>query len=238
MKRCIVSLLAALVILSAGGCGLEGIAGSGVSASRKVDGKDFTTVEVSGPFDVTLDRGDKFDVTVTGDDNLLQYVDAKTAAGKLSIEIQSGENLRPRFGLKVKINMPAVEAVSLEGACTGSINGFKGGKQLKVDVAGASTLNGEIQVDKLILEANGASQIKLTGQAHECRATAEAASELHLGDLAVGKAVVRLNAASSGVVKASDKLDYELNAASHLDYKGSPKIGTSQVEGASSVSQE
>ena len=238
MNRCIALLLAAVVILPAGGCGLEGIAGSGVSASRKGDAKDFTAVEVSGPFEVTLERGDKFDVTVTGDDNLLEYVEIKNAGGKLSIGIQAERNLRPQLGLRAKISLPAIEAVSLTGACNGSIHGFKGGKQLKVNVIGASKLEGEVEVDKLSLEAIGASQIKLTGRVHECSADAEAASQLHLGDLAVEKAVVRLNAASTGEVKASDKLDYELNAASHLDYRGSPKIGTSQVEGASSVSEK
>ena len=61
---------------------------------------------------------------------------------------------------------------------------------------------------------------------------------LPLLDLAVEKAVVQLDGASSGAVKASDKLDYELNGASHLDYQGSPKIGNKEVQGASSVSRQ
>ena len=95
--------------------------------------------------------------------------------------------------------MPGVDVVDLRGACSGSINGFKGGKDLKVNVEGASTITGEIQAGKLTLEAGGASQIKLTGKAHECRAEAQGASQLHLGDLAVEKAVVQLDGASSGV---------------------------------------
>jgi hypothetical protein len=238
MNRFIVLFLTAVAIVSVGGCGLAGLPGSGVPASRNVDAKDFTTVEVNGPFEVTLERGDKFNVTVTGDDNLLQFIDVQNAAGKLSIDIQSGQNLRPKSGLKVKINMPAIEAVNLHGACSGSLNGFKGGKDLKVDVEGASTITGEIQAGKLTLEAVGASQIKLTGKAHECNAEAGGASQLHLGDLAVEKAVIQLDGASSGAVKASDKLDYELNGASHLDYRGSPKIGNNEIQGASSVSQQ
>ncbi len=238
MNRCIALLLAAVVILPVAGCRVEWIAGSGVSATRKDEAKDFTAVEVRWPFEFTLERGDKFDVTVTGDDNLLQYVEIEIAAGKLSIGIQSDRNLRPQIRMRVKITMPAIEAVSLRGACNGSIKGFKGGKELKVNVMEASSLKGEIEVDKLILEAILGSQINLTGRAHECRAEAQGASELHLGDLAVDKAVVRLNASSSAEVKASDKLDYELNAASHLDYWGSPKLGTSQVLGASSASRK
>jgi|SRR5580704_1171534 len=238
MNRCIAFFLTAVAIVPVGGCGLAGLAGSGVAASRSVDAKDFTAVEVDGPFEVTLERGDKFNVTITGDDNLLPLVDVQNAAGKLSIGIQSGQNVRPKAGLKAKINMPAIEAVDLRGACSGSINGFKGGKDLKVNVEGASTITGEIQAVKLTLEAGGASQIKLTGKARECRAEAQGASQLHLGDLAVEKAVVQLDGASSGAVKASDKLDYELNGASHLDYRGSPKIGNKEVQGASSVSPQ
>src|ERR1700723_2136838 len=93
MNRCIALLLAAVVILSVGGCRAEWIAGSGVSATRKGDAKDFTAVELNGPFEFTLERGDKFDVTVTGDDNLLPLVEIKNAAGILSLEIQSNRNL-------------------------------------------------------------------------------------------------------------------------------------------------
>jgi Putative auto-transporter adhesin, head GIN domain len=238
MNRCSALFLFAVAIVPVGGCGLAGLAGSGVPASRSVDAKDFTTVEVNGPFEVTLERGDKFNVTVTSDDNLLQFIDVQNAGGKLSIRIQSEEHLRPKSGLKAKINMPAIEAVNLRGACSGSLNGLKGVKDLKLNVEGASTITGDIQTGSITLEAVGASQIKLTGKAHECRAEARGASQLHLGDLAVEKAVIQLDGASSGVVKASDKLDYELNGASHLDYRGNPKIGNKEVQGASSASQK
>jgi hypothetical protein len=39
-------------------------------------------------------------------------------------------------------------------------------------------------------------------------------------------------------VNASDGLDYELNGASHLDYRGNPKIGNKEVHGASAASQK
>jgi Putative auto-transporter adhesin, head GIN domain len=238
MNRCSALFLLAVAIVPVGGCGLPGIAGSGVPASRSVDAKDFTTVKVSGPFEVTLERGDKFKVTISSDDNLLQFIDVQNAAGKLSIDIQSGQNLRPKSGLKAKINMPAIEFLDLRGACSGSINGFKGSQDLKVNVEGASTITGEIQAGKLTLDAGGASQINLTGKAHECSAEASGASQFHLADLSVEKAVVKLDGASSGVVNASDRLDYELNGASHLDYRGNPKIGNKEVQGASSASQK
>ena len=238
MKHCIASFLTASVLVPVGGCSLAGIAGSGVPASRSVDAKDFAAVEVSGPFEVTVERGGKFEVSVTSDDNLLEFIDVKNAAGKLSIGIQPGQNLRPKTGLKAKINMPAIKAVTLDGSCNGSINGFNRLKDLKVDVHGASTIIGDIQAENLRLRADGASQIRLTGKALECSAEAQGASQLHLGDLAAENAVVHLDGASSAVVKSSERLDYELNGASHLDYRGRPKIGNKEVQGASSASQQ
>jgi hypothetical protein len=238
MNRCSALFLFAVTIVPVGGCELPGITGSGVPASRSIDAKDFTTVNVSGPFEVTLERGDKFNVTISADDNLLQFIDVRNEAGKLSIDIKPEQNLRPKSGLKAKIDMPAIECVDLGGACRGSVNGFKGSKDLKVNVGGASTISGEIQAGKLALNAGGASQINLTGKAHECRAEAQGASQLHLDDLSLEKAVVQLHGASSGVVNASDRLDYELKGASHLDYRGNPKIGTKEVQGASSASQK
>jgi hypothetical protein len=244
MHRRLALILVAIVIGYLCGCslpstsGLLGVAGSGVTASRTFDLKDFTEVDVSGPFEVAIDQGEKFDVTVTSDDNLQEFIVVEKTARKLAIHIQSGQTLRPKAAMKAKVTMPVVEAVDLEGACIGSLNGFKKLKSLKVVVQGASKVGGDVQSETLTLEANGASEIKLAGKVHDCAASAQGASRLQLGDLTAEDLTVNLNGASNAVVHAEETLDFDLNGASHLDYKGDAKIGKKEAHGASGASKK
>lgn len=234
-------LLTAAALLSAAACnvlGIEFITGSGNPLTEKFEAKGFTKVEVHNAFDVDITRGDEFDVSVTADDNLMPFVKVTTDGSTLTVSVDRGKNLRPRAGLKVAVTMPALEGVCLNGACSGSVKGFKGGKDLKIEVQGASTLRGEVHAGKLQVVASGASTVTLRGTADECDADGSGASKVQLGDLDVARANVQLSGASSGTVHATDKLDYDVSGASSLDYRGRPALGKHETSGASSANEK
>jgi hypothetical protein len=236
MKRLLGFVLAIVAAAPTTGCILPGTPGSGVSATQNYDTKDFTSVDVSGAFQVTIKRSDKCDVSITADDNFLEFVDVRSSGDKLVISIQPGKNLRPKVTMKADIEMPEVTSVHLSGACTGSLTGFKHSKHFEAEVDGASTLNGDVNADKIELAANGASQFKLKGEGEACNADASGASRLHLADLELDRAVIRMSGASNGSVHVKKILNYDLSGASHLSYEGTPEIGKHEVSGASSAS--
>jgi hypothetical protein len=134
--------------------------------------------------------------------------------------------------------LPDLKSVQLNGACNGSIKGFKGSKDFRVELSGASKINGDIDTDQLDIVASGASKATLKGTAKDAKIQASGASHFDLDDLKLSNAVVNFSGASSGTVHVDDKLDYNLSGASHLDYHGNPTIGEKDTSGASSAKQK
>jgi hypothetical protein len=232
----VLAAAAAVLVASCSFIGQEVVTGSGTAATRSFDVKDFTGVSVHGPFQVEIKRGDKFLVSITADDNLLDLVRATRDGSLLTVGIGDGnKSIHAKTPLKAAITMPELDDVRLTGACKGTVEGFKKGKSFKVEVNGASTLDGEVEADKLSVDANGASTVALHGNADEAALEANGASTLKLAELTLGRADVRLNGASTGTVRVHGKLDYDVNGASRLTYDGNPTLGKREAHGASSA---
>jgi hypothetical protein len=229
-------LVTAFALLPTSACSLAGlgvVTGSGTPLTMQYEEKGFTAVEVHGAFQVDITRAKNFDVSVTGDDNLLEFVRVTERGGTLTIDFEPGKIVRTRSELKASIAMPELEAVTLHGACTGAVEGFRGGKAFRAELQGASKLGGEIEADKIDVVAAGASSVTLRGNAAEGSLEASGASGLHLDDFFVTRAVVQLSGASSGTVHVGEALDYDVSGASHLYYHGRPTLGKQESSGAS-----
>jgi hypothetical protein len=266
-----------------GNTGGKPIVGSGKLETRSFDLKDFTAVEINGPFTLDLKQGKEFKVALTADDNLFEYIRVEKQGNRLVVGFIKGKNVSIQLdrdhALKVDVTLPELEALKLNGAARATAEGFKAGRPVRLDLNGASRLTGSLQGDRLTIDANGASSVKLAGSGKDLRIRMHGASRLRMGDFtasgdkllidangaanlvlkgkvtagvinAVGAshldlreatlaaADVTLVGASHATVRVTEKLNYSVAGASHLDYFGDPKIGKSQKSDVSNVSRK
>jgi hypothetical protein len=235
-------LLLAVTLVPVGACnvsGLETVVGSGKSASEQFAFTGFRRVDVQGPFHVELARAEKFHIAVTADDNILELVKVAKDGEVLRIGVSGDKpvSIRPTTVLLLTLAMPALDEFRLGGACTGNLIKWSDEPNpLRLTLEGASTLRGRINVRKVVMDVNGASEVTVQGTAREAALEANGASRLKLDLLTLDRAEVRLSGASSAVVNVKDKLDYDVSGASHLDYAGQPSLGKHETSGASSAS--
>jgi hypothetical protein len=245
MKRANVSLiLTAVAVLPFSSCAISGsmtLVGSGTPATREFDVRGFKTVEANGAYNVVIKRGSDYALSITTDDNIIEFVRVSVEGDKLILRVdQDGRPLgiRPKVGLKAALTMPTLDGVTLHGASTATAEGFEHIKTFKAELSGASTLNGDLSADDVDITADGASRVALKGSAKKALLQASGSSGFHLGDFKMAEATVRLSGASNGIVAVKDKLNYDLNGASRLVYHGQPTIGEKEVSGASSVTAQ
>jgi hypothetical protein len=244
--------------------------------------KDFTSVDVRGPFALESKQGKEFKLSVTLDDNLFEHLQVEKEGKILSIGFK-GKNLSIRLSEdhqpKASVTMPTLEGLKLNGASHATAEEFKvdgpvhltlvgasqfkgalRGGEVKIDADGASTVilsgsgknmrvktNGASKLrlrdytasgERLIVDANGAATVTLKGNVTAGVLKAIGASTLDLRDVSLAGADVTLVGASNATVQVSEKLDYSVRGASHLNYFGDPKIGKSEKKDVSSVSHK
>jgi hypothetical protein len=220
---------------------------------------DFSRVNVEDTFNVEITQSDLFSVTISADDEFFDYVAVTKEGNTLRIHLNPRHTftdftLRART-LKAEITMPALRGLSLSGASTGTVRGFKLAADFDLDISGASSLDirdvevgnaelqisgaskitGNIKAEDVEYEVSGASQVELKGSAKNIILNASGASKADLADCPLGNANVKLSGASEATVNAKGRLDSTLSAASRLYFLGNPTMGNINVSGASTI---
>jgi hypothetical protein len=215
------------------------VRGSGGTTTRQYDLSGYSIVDVDNAFRVEITRSDTFSTSVTADNNMFDYIRVSKDGSHLHISLDPAYSyLLTPGSLTAKITLPTLEGVSLSGATRATVSGFKSTADIKIDLSGASQLDGDISAGNARFDTSGASRAKLQGSGTSAAINGSGASRLDLGDWPVESADVSLSGGSNAVVNASSKLDYDLSGGSHLTYTGNPAISGSNASGGSAATRQ
>jgi hypothetical protein len=180
----------------------DGERGSGRVAQEQRRLAPFSAVETAGVYKVELVAGAAQQVTLEGDDNLLPLVTTEVRRGAL--RIGNRLPLRPRAGLTVRLALPRLRSLTVNGASTCSVRGL-GGDTFALAVGGAGKVSLAGRVSRLTLGISGAGRVAATG-------------------LRARTARVDVSGAASVDIDVTDELEVSLSGAGKVGYRGNPKI--------------
>jgi hypothetical protein len=211
MKKLLFFVVLASLLVA---CSITGIQGSGTSKTETRNVSGFKEIKANGAIDLEITIKPEYSVTVEADDNLLEHINTDVNGDTLIIESR-GEKINPKRKINVRITMPELVDLEINGASTGSVAGVK--------------------TDKLHLSINGASKLKIDGEVRELKAQAGGASSIDAGGLKTENADVDASGASNMTVNAAGDLSANASGASSVKYIGEPKSLKQNTSGASSV---
>lgn len=230
-----------LLVLSCAltGCGImsQSITGSGRTIPKAYPLTHFSRVTAGHAFVVDLVQGSEYSVTVTLDDNLVDYLDVHTSGSTLHLGLQPHVNLR-KATLHARIVLPQLDQMDLSGAARATLSGFNSQGPLKLRLSGASQLRGDIQNGDADFGLSGASHLTLRGRAGALKLDASGASHADLGDYPSARTDVDASGATTIVVNVSADLNAEASGASSVHYLGQPTAVSARASGASSVARK
>jgi len=205
--------LAALAfsMLFLSGCRWVGVKGNGdvITENRVVP--NFSKVEADGAFTINWTNGPA-KLTITTDQNLLEYIRTSVADDKLHIDWI--KPLNGTRGIKVDIASSSLSRTTLNGAVR----------------LVASNLSGP----EFYLEANGASRIALNGNVNAMSGEMNGASRLDAESLVTRAMELSISGAGRADVNVSEALKVEISGAGKVTYSGDPKV-SKEISGAGSV---
>jgi len=179
---------------------------SGERASRTYDYRNFDGLEISGEWQVTVERGDMWRVAVDAPAEILDDLRVEQEGDRLELQID-GESWFGGFGRnndgpEATITMPALESIQLSGASRVSFSGFDGDR-LSIASSGASELRATAsRFDTLTLELSGAGNADLD-------------------EISVTNAEVSVSGAANVTLNmAGGRLTGAMSGAGNLEYRG------------------
>jgi len=237
MKRILLLLVPVIGICS---CDFidNGIKGNGNIKTETRKAGEFSSVDVSGVFELHITQGPASDVRIETDENLMQYIVVETNGGELNIHTTEHNNLDPTGRIKVFVSAPLIKKINGSGASrVFSENKLTSSEKIDIDLSGASTAKLELDAPEVKAQATGASSIVLKGQTKTLHIEGEGASNIKAYELPAETADVDLSGASDAEVFASVSLKADASGASTAKYKGTATV-SSHESGAGSVRKE
>lgn len=214
-----------------------GLIGSGNLETEEYAFADFTKIEISTAFEFEIQQSSSYNISVTADDNVMDYVEVSKVGQTLKIGLGTGTWFGPKT-LRASVAMPELRGLTVSGASRGDVYDFSSTEDVSIRVSGASRVNGDITAGNIEFDISGASTVQLEGSANDMVAGVSGASRCNLGSFIVNNADVNFSGASSGTINLNGRLDANVSGASRLSYIGEPTMGTINTSGASTLSKK
>ena len=210
-----------------------GVRGNGnvKTETRNIEG--FSKIDVSGAVDVFVKQGDKEELTIKADENLMEYIETSVSGGEL--RIRPKKNISNYKKLDVYVVMRELEGVEASGACDVIGEGKFTSKYCELDASGASDIELEIECEGLDIDVSGASDVKLSGYSEVTDIEASGSSDVKAIKLVTKRCQISSSGASGVEIEVEKKLEVDASGASNVRYKGNPKEVNRSTSGASSV---
>ena len=247
MRKYYVTVAVILVATLLSGCsrntapGVEStsIVGSGDIITVEETFTGFDKIQVSHTFQVDVQQGDTYSVVVRIDDNLIEHLrlakdDDDDSALVIGIDPSFNYSLE-RVTMEAEVTMPSLTRVDVSGSSDVTVTGFASSEYLAVGIFGGSSLAGDIEAGDAQFTVSGASELALSGSAHNLTADAFGGSKIDLVDFAVIDAYVHVTGSSEVEVSVAGKLDADATGSSRVYYTGDPTLGSIHHSGTSSV---
>jgi len=228
----ILSVLLLFIGISYSSCMMVGVKGNGNVQTEERPVTSFNKIKIGGAFEVLLRQGDKEEVEIEADDNLLEIIET-SVSGK-TLTVRTDKNIRKAEVLRAYITFTDLEKLDVSGAVELKTNSPITTEKLEIEVSGAAKIDMELEVNKLVMDMIGATEIHLSGRAKDVVADISGACELNAIDLKTETFSLDANGATATEVHVTEKLTVDIAGAGSVRYKGDPKV-SKDIAGAGSV---
>ncbi len=198
------------------------IEGSGKAATEERAIGAVTEVVLEGSGELTIVRGSPAALRVSGDDNLLPYLETKTSGRKLTLGTQFWTTLLPSSSIKYTLVLPHLERVTVSGSGSVRAEGFSG-RPLTVKVSGSGRADlSAIDVPELKVTVSGSGSAFAAGSAGQSAVRVSGSGDVDLATLETASAEVRVSGSGTVAVWAVDSLKVRVSGSGGVSYKGHP----------------
>jgi hypothetical protein len=186
------------------------------SDTREVD--DFDSIDIKGAARLYVTIGQKESLTVEGSADAVRRLRTDVNGDTLYIRTKQMKHWmsdKHRGGLTIKVTVPRLAALNVEGGNDVQLSGFDGGKT-RIKTEGATHVRGSGRLDELTVRMEGAGHADLR-------------------DLIVDDAKVTVAGVGSVYVHPKNALDATMNGIGAILYSGSPREVNTRMNGLGTI---
>ena len=174
--------------------------------SKSYDFRDFTEIDVSGVYDLDVEVGPDFSISLSGHKQEMDRVEIEKDGAALVLG-QKDESFWKRRGgnrkgVDAKLTMPSLDALMVSGVVDGEISG--------------------VDAQALRVKISGVGDVEIEGECDRLEASVSGVGDLDAKDLECREVEVSLSGVGDASVFASEAVDAKVSGVGDIDVYGSP----------------
>jgi hypothetical protein len=216
------------------------VKGNGVMTTTERSTGDYDAVAVSGWFDVNLVAGSEGNITLKGEENLLEHIITEVKNGKLVIKVEKGMNLKPsswKDGIVITVPVESIDAVSLSGS--GDIVGEKTIKteNFKTSMSGSGDITLDIDAGSISASMSGSGDINLSGSTTDFDVNISGSGDIKAFELEADNVDATVSGSADIKVTANQRLKARVSGSGDIHYKGNPEKVDTKTSGSGDITK-
>jgi ribosome-associated translation inhibitor RaiA len=214
----------------------DGIDGSGnVITEKRSINTPFTKIDASTGVEVIVEQGATTEVEVEVDDNLMEHIVTRVENGTLIVKIDG--NINTMESAIVRVSTKTIEGLeSSSGATIRSKSTLKG-TNLTAKTSSGSTINTDLEYEKVESESSSGSEITLSGKALIVKTNSSSGSTINAQELAANEITAESTSGSNTTVNPIVLLNAKASSGSSIVYVKDPKKVIKEESSGGSVSK-
>ena len=198
----------------------ERIEGSGNVITKDIVVKSFDELTANGVFNLQLSQGDKEQVKIEAEDNLMDLFTVENDGSALTISMKKDVSINTKKKMTVYVTFKTLKKMNLSMVGgTSSDDKLKFGElKLKNQSVGSVNLNMTLQT--LHLENKSVGTLKLAGSADNAVIKSNSVGSVQAGDFVVQKMEIDNNGVGSATVNAEKELKVSDSFLGKVNNKG------------------
>ena len=196
---------------------------------------NFDKIGVAGSFDVELIKGNKSEITIKADENLLEYIITEVENGKLKIKTKKGYQLKATKTIKIIATFSNLEVIAMAGSGDIFSKDEINSENLKLSLAGSGTINLTVSTTNLKTSIAGSGNINLNGNSTKFNCSITGSGNINAYELEAD--IIKVSTAGSGNanVHATNEINASTAGSGNINYKGNPKIEKTNSVGSGNI---
>jgi hypothetical protein len=238
MKKTALLLFLIVAVATAQSQG-EKINGNGNVTTKKIKTADYDKIMVAGFFDVELVSGNEGDISLEGEENLLEFIKIDVEGHTLKISVEKGKRINVSSGKKIVVTVPftTLNEVSLSGS--GDVNSKNTIKSthFETTLTGSGDVNLDVDTDSLKANLTGSGDLRIKGRAGSLSCKVTGSGDFDAYDCKSSTVDASVSGSGNCKVTCDDNLTGRITGSGDINYKGDPKKKDTKVSGSGSISK-
>jgi hypothetical protein len=236
MKTCI-SILAFLII----GTNLNAqvftkkITGNGKLITENRNLSDYDKIDVAGSFEVKLVKGKEGAVSITSDENLMEYIETEVKNGQLKIQTKKGYQLKSTKTIGIMVSFEMIDAISMAGSGNVRSAEVLNAADLNLNLAGSGEINLPVSAKNLTSHIAGSGNIKLSGKTDVLHCDIAGSGNLEGNNLKATASHINIAGSGNAKIHAVSEIHAKIVGSGDVIYTGNPSIEKSKSVGSGSI---